>query len=510
MTMAHPGLPAAWGFAVIAAMLVITIWSLAKPAPGLRPARHFNLSRIPLIGGLIRRVTTSTRLLLGLKLLMVGFFLTVIVSGLFGTPIPERNFATLITWNFWWAGLVFSIFFFGTAWCAVCPWDALAQWLVRRRWIKRAEPNNSLNLSLPRYLNNIWPALLMFIGLTWLELGVGITTNPQATALVALLMVLLATTSLALFKRKAFCRHVCPVGRTVGAYSQLAAVELRPVNTQICAGCETLECYHGTAEVEPCPTFLVMGRLKQNSYCTACGNCAQSCPDDNVGWRLRTPSVEATQGARPHWDEAWFMIGLLALTAFHGLTMMPFWEGWMSNLARVINDSGQLLWSFTIGLLLCIAVVAGVYAISIVATRTLTRTTLDFKRSFSALAFAALPLAFSYHLAHNLNHLVRESSGWLAVVSNPLGLNTLPLSMAEKHMRHQQSWISAEWLRILQAGLIIIGFWIAMKIIRHRGQTLLSAEQSLSAAQLLPMTGFAAGITAIHLWMLMQPMLMRM
>lgn len=510
MNMTHPGLPIAWITTVVLVMLIITVWSLAKPAPGGQSGRTFNLSQIPLVGPLVNWLTTSPQLLLALKLLMVLIFLTVIVAGLFGTPIPERNFATLITWNFWWAGLVFSIFFFGTAWCAVCPWDALAQWLVRRRLSKRAEPNNSLNWSLPRYLQNLWPALILLVGLTWLELGVGITTSPQGTALVALLMVVMATVSLALFKRKAFCRHICPVGRTVGAYSQLAVVELRPADITICAGCTTLDCYHGNQLVEPCPTFLMMGKLKQNSYCTACGNCTQSCPDDNVSWRLRAPSSEAAQGARPHWDEAWFMIGLLALTAFHGLTMMPFWEGWMSSLGRTLGDSVQLLWSFTVGLLLCVVAVAGFYALLISATRRLTRTPLDFKRSFSALAFVALPLAFTYHLAHNLNHLVRESGNWLAVMINPLGINTLPLSMAEKHLRLQPIWPSADYLNALQAGLMIIGFLIALKIIRHRTPTLLSSGQPLTTLHHLPMIGFATIITGSHLWMLAQPMTMRM
>jgi len=60
---------------------------------------------------------------------------------------------------------------------------------VRRKLWRRAEPNNSLNLKVPRLLASVWPALFMFIALTWLELGVGITTNPYATAGVSLLMV---------------------------------------------------------------------------------------------------------------------------------------------------------------------------------------------------------------------------------------------------------------------------------------------------------------------------------
>ncbi len=512
MIMTHPGLPASWGMAVIAGMVVLTLWAVVSPLPGSAGATVYNLTRAPLLRGLVRYLVSSPRILLVLKLVFVALFLLVIYAGLFGNQIPERNIATVLTWNIWWAGLIFSVFFLGTAWCAVCPWDAMAQWLVRRRLWKRAEPNNSLNLRVPRMLRNTWPALLMFIALTWLELGLGITTDPYATAVVALLMVVLATTSLAIYERNAFCRFFCPVGRTVGFYSQLAPVELRPIDTQTCADCTSLACYHGNEETEPCPTWLVMGRLKQNSYCTSCGNCVRSCPHDNVAWRLRSPSVEAVQDARPRHDEAWFMIGLLALTGFHGLSMMPFWETWMSNVARVLNDSGQLLLSFTVGMFGSMAAVVAVYALFVLFTRWLVGRETPFRRQFATLAFVSLPLAFAYHMAHNLNHLVREGVGVGKVFENPLGTGMAPLSMMEKHARHFEMLISQDALFAIQAGLMVFGFWIAVQIVRHRGRKLLLAEGVRVGGgwRLTPMLGFVVLMTAFHLWLLSQPMIMRM
>ena len=509
MIMTHPGLPIFWGLVVLTFLVVTLAWSLAAPIPHKTRSLQFSLARLPVIGNSIRSLITQARLLFVFKLIVLALFLLIIVAGLFGTPIAERNLATVLTWNLWWSGLVFSIFFIGSAWCAVCPWNALAQWLVRRRLWKRAVPNNSLNLRVPRRLQNIWPALLLFIGLTWLELGVGITTSPYATALVSLLMVILATASLAIFNRNAFCRFFCPVGRTVGFYSQLAPVELRPINQDICADCKTLECYHGNQHVEPCPTSLVMGRLKQNSYCTSCGNCVQSCPHQNVAWRLRSPSVEALQNARPRWDEAWFMIGLLALTVFHGLSMMPFWEPWMSTLARTIGDSGQLLVSFTLGMTAAMFVIIALYLFFVAATRLQVKSDLPFKQFFSRLAFVSLPLAFSYHMAHNLNHLVRETVGIGTVLQNPLGVGTQPLSMMEKHARHLEMIISQDTLFALQAGLIVFGFWIAVQIVRHRGRTLLP-NSGQSIWRLWPMLTFITGMTGLHVWLLMQPMIMRM
>jgi polyferredoxin len=506
MTMTHPGLPSGWGLIICLAMLLISVWIIFRPLAAGTPGYRMNIMNRPLIGFVMGKLTASHWPLLILKILVTAVFILIIVSGLLGTQIPERNIATVLTWNIWWTGLIISIFFLGSAWCAVCPWDAISTWLVRRRLYKRAGTTNSLDLTVPARFRNVWIALLLLIALTWLELGMGITTSPYTTALLALLMVVLATVSLAVFEKKAFCRNFCPVGRTIGVYSQLAPVELRPVNRKICNNCKTLECYHGSPTVEPCPTHLVMGRLKQNTYCTSCGNCVQSCPDHNVAWRLRPQSVEAVQTARPHWDEAWFMLLLLALTGFHGLSMLPFFENWVSVLGRILGDSGQLLWSFTLLLLAGLLVPALLYALVIALARWLMPVPATFRQVFSGFAFITLPLAFAYHIAHNLNHLVRENDGFAQLMANPMGIGAQPLSMMEKHSRHLDMLISENLLFALQAMLMIFGFWIAVKVIRHRGAEYVAAGKW----SLAPLLFFAIGITSYHVWMLMQPMVMRM
>ena len=505
MVMTHPGLPPAWGLAVCVFMLVLSGYMLlADHVPG-RPSRSISLAGIPVLGSFMRYLVTSPAILVALKFIAVCLFMLVITAGLSGSQIPERNIATLLTWNIWWTGLIISVFFLGSAWCAVCPWDAIATWLVRRRLWRRAHPNNSLNLRVGRRLRNVWPAFILFVVLTWLELGVGVTASPYMTALLALAMVLMATVSLAVYEGKAFCRYFCPVGRTIGFYSQLAPVELRPINTDICATCKTLECYHGSETVDPCPTHLVMGRLKQNTYCTSCGNCSRSCPDKNVAWRLRAPSKEAIEDARPHWDEAWFILGLLALTEFHGISMASFFETWLLQLAVLLDDSGRLLLSFSILLFFSLAGVGVVYVFFLWLTQKFSPEKPDLKKLFSSFVFASLPLAFSYHLAHNLNHLVRESSGFGALLLNPLGLGMQPLSMMEKHARHQDILLSQDILFALQAGLLAFGFWISLKVIQHRGSVLMVGTRR----HLSPMILFAVVITGLHLWLLMQPMQMR-
>lgn len=200
------------------------------------------------------------------------------------------------------------------------------------------------------------------------------------------------------------------------------------------------------------------------------------------------------------------MLVLLAITAFHGITMMPFFETKLSQLAFGIHDSGQLLWSFSLLLFLSIAIPLVIYLGFVALTHKLTRSKLAFKKLFSGLAFVALPLAFVYHLAHNLNHLLRESTDFAALLANPMGLQALPLSMMEKHLRHSSMLVSQDVLFALQAGLMAFGFWISLKVIQSRGNNLMPE----AGWRLSPMIAFVALVTCFHLWLLSQPMIMRM
>lgn len=505
----HPGLPLVYSGGSIVLMVGILLWGLLAGAPKDRSEATYNLAEAPIIGGAVRWLNTSPWPLVSFKIVSVILFLLVVYAGLFGTPLPERNLATNFVWNLWWPLVVVSVFFIGTAWCGICPWDTLASWLVRRRLWRRVFPHPGRNLKVPQSLRTVWPALLMFMGLTWLELGIGVTAIPKATALMAVLMVFLAVVSLVIFERKAFCRYFCPVGRTLGFYSRLAPIGVRSQNQEICTNCKTMECYNGSADIEPCPTHLTIGRFSQNTYCLSCGNCALSCPHENVSWRLRPPGSEALAEARPMWDGAWFMLALMGITSFHGVTMMPFWHPWIATLSGWIGETGQPIWSFTIGMFGGFLFPVIVYAVVIGVTRMLMPGAMGYRRLFVTLPFSTLPLAFAYHLSHNLDHLYRETGGLLAVFANPLGTGMDALTAAERQMRMAGGGFSEQILFLSQAGLMTLGLWLAVEILRHRGWGLQAGGVRLTGWRLAPMLVFIAAMTACNLWLMSQNMDMR-
>ena len=507
--MMYPGLGHGWAYLILPVLLLIGLWSIIAKAPIYTP-RHLSFKDIPVIGVILHRQITRPWLLLGMRLLFMAIFLSVIVSGLFGTALAERNLATTVTWTLWWTGLVIVTYFIGSAWCAVCPWDVLATWLQGFHLWRRGSNARGLQLRVPRWLRNVWPASGMLIGLSWLELGLGLSASPSGTALLALVIVVLTLGSHLSFERKAFCRYFCSVGRTVGFYASLSPVALRPVAQQVCAACKTLECYHGTEAIEPCPTFLVLGRTKQNTFCTSCGACSQSCPKQNVNWGLRKTGEEAIYTLRPHWDEAWFILILLGLSTFHGITMLPGWEAWLGQAAPGTGDSVQSLWRFTTGMIFMLSMPMILFMLAIKLFMLFCTQGFEYQRLFAVLALPLLPLAFAYHVAHNLNYLVREGRGLFDILLNPLGLDSLPLSPYEIQLRQLSPLISQDILHAVQAGLMIFGFWLAVRILQQRLTELAPFIRSARPVIHGGMLGMIMAVTLVNLFLLMQPMLMRM
>ncbi|MBF0135638.1 MAG: 4Fe-4S binding protein, partial [Magnetococcales bacterium] len=506
----HPGMPFSYILPILLFIPIVLIWAIWSRLPAEPHPFSIPLTRFPIIRQVVQFLNASPQPLAMIKLVTLALYLLAIFAGIWGTATAEHNFATVLVWGLWWPLVIISVFFVGSAWCAICPWETLAKLVVFRRLWRRPANEQTVQRKVPMRYRNVYPAMVLFMGLTWLELGIGVTTIPWATAGMATIMFILATLSLIFFERKAFCRYFCPVGRTIGYYSRLAPIEIRPVDDTVCGSCTTLECYNGTKEIEPCPTHLTLGRFGQNTFCISCGSCVISCPHDNVTWRLRSMASEAKTVARAHWDGSWFMLGLLAITIFHGLTMMSFWGGWVDAVKGLLGESDPPYITFTILMLLSFSLPALAFALAIWGVRILAPNAAPYRQLFSQLAFSSLPLSFAYHLAHNLDHFSREAPDLWRVLKNPLGSGTIPFTAAERHAMMQNPLIADSLLFSTQMLLMAFGFWLGVEIVRHRARGALRDGGNLEGWKLLPVYLFVAGITLFNLWLMGQDMVMRM
>lgn len=411
----------------------------------------------------------------------VAIFLLIIAAGLFGNQNPAMNIAPLLTWTIWWAGLVFLVLYAGKAWCYVCPWDAIASWVGRGR---------GLGLRWPMFMRNIWPAILLFVLLTWIELGLGITLIPRATAYVALGMLALAVVSGFLFDRKSFCRYGCLVGRISGLYALFASTEVR-ADTSACASCATMDCYRGNARGDGCPTFEFPKTMKLSTYCTMCSECFKSCPHEAMSVRLRPWGADLVQEGRPRTDEAILAIILLALTGFHGLTMTPAWGEWTA-----VAPFGALM----IAIMALPAALFWLLArLSAVWSRQSTWTL------FVRYAYALLPIALFYHLAHNAEHFLMEGPKALALASDPFGWGWDLFGTATTTF---PPMVTLGGLWGIQVFFVIVGHLYGLWISERTTRRLVPEKRRAFLAQ-LPMLAAMVLFSTFSLWLLHQPMEMR-
>lgn len=443
----------------------------------------------------------SRKFLASLQVVTALLFIFIIITGLFGIQDSSRNISTILTWTIWWIILVLFIMFFGKLWCAICPWDTIATWIDKLHLWKVRDSIFSLGNKWPKRLRNIYLATLLFLVLTWLELGWGVTSKPAVTAYLALLILFMSIFSVVFFDRKSFCRYGCLIGRISGLYALISPVEVRARNRQDCITCTTKDCYHGNAKGYPCPTFQYLGGMEKNTYCLTCMECVKSCPKGNATVNLRPFGADLLKLHQARIDEAALILIMLAMTSFHGLTMTPDWYKFTGAIQDLLNASYVV--AFSIGMVLSLVAVVLFY----LGVMKITHLVIGKKRSFKELviknSYALLPIALFYHLAHNLMHFSMEGGKIVPAISDPFGYGWNLFGTAKTPVG---SIISIDIVWYLQVIFIVLGHVWSLYI-SHKTSEQLYGKKAFKAE--LPMVIAMIVYSLISLYLVAQPMEMR-
>lgn len=459
---------------------------------------RIDLAAVPLVGRLLR----WPPFLFLLRLPLVALFVGVIVAGLLGEQSPGRNLATITVWTVWWAALPFLALVAGRAWCAVCPWQALADWALRLRLWGVTERPVTFGLSVPSWLRTLWPAVVLFLVLTWLELGFGVTLSPRATAYLGLLMLFFSLYAGLLFVRAAFCRYGCFVGAISGIYAMLGPLELRGRDRAICRDCAGRDCFHGNPLGNPCPTSQYLGGMERSSHCLLCLECVKSCPEGNVAVNLRSFGAELAALPRPRRDEGWLALILVGLTTFHGLVMTPWWGHLTGAVETRLGLGPTATFTALMGAALALPLAAHA-AVSFLAWRW-GGVGAPRAAPFVQYAYALLPVALFYHLAHNAGHLFLEGGALGAALSDPFGWGWDLFGTADIL---PGPLLAGPGLLALQVACLVVGQAYAALVALRVSRRLFGGQRPARA--LAPVLAFTLLLSALNLWLLVQPMEMR-
>ncbi len=233
-----------------------------------------------------------------------------------GNATPLTHFTTFASYALWglWFPLVFlSVIFTGRSWCGIfCPMGAASE------WANGVGPQRSL----PRWLRWEGTPVVSFLVVTILGQTLGVRDHAEGAAeLFGGTMLAAIVVGYLYGKRKrAWCRHMCPIGLLLGVFSRLGAVEFAPRSRQ--PGGE------GYTEKGACPTMIHLGRKTESRHCIECFRCVNPAAPAGVHMELRRPGseIEAIRDHHANRAEVWFLfLGTgIALGGFLWLVLPQF------------------------------------------------------------------------------------------------------------------------------------------------------------------------------------------
>ncbi|MBN1454130.1 MAG: 4Fe-4S binding protein [Anaerolineales bacterium] len=382
-------------------------------------------------------------------------FLLAILSGLFGTPVGSRNFGIVFVWIAWWAILMLvAVPFLGRGWCSICPIPAPGEWLQRGAMLGPREQIRGLGRRWPNRFRNIWLQNGTFLLVALFSTV--ILTQPKITAIVLAAFLFVAVGASLVFERRAFCRYLCPVGGFIGLYSQLAPVEVRVIDTAVCAAHTEKTCYTGSADGFGCPWDVFPPGLVKNTYCGTCMECLCTCPHDNIALNIRSFGADLSVDRNRKLDEAYKAFIMLGAAAIYSAVLLGPWGA----LKLAAYSVGTLHWLAYAASFLTLILLAlpGIFWLMVWSGKRLSNSTVPIKKLFIAQSYALVPLGLAAWVAFSLSFVFANFSYVLTALSDPFGWGWNLLGTAGL------GW--TPWLPglppFLQVGVLLGGFiWAA-------------------------------------------------
>ena len=454
----------------------------AEKAASIQPGRvlpgRIDLYRLPWLRPLLESRWPQ---FLVRSLALAGFVFA-IAAGLFGSAVGSHNFAIIFVWIAWWSAfkLVF-IPFGGRSWCSICPIPLPGDWLQQGGILEKGRRGLGLNLRWPKRLKGSWlqSGAFLLIGL----FSALTLTDPRVTGWVFLALFGLAVGLSLVFERRAFCSYICPIGGFSSIYAQTAPVELRVIDTEICAKHGDKSCYHA------CPWGLYPVAFRDSAACGLCMECLRACPQDNLALNLRPFGTDLGKPKTANrLDEAFLALVMLGSALVFAAVFVGPW-GWLKSAAFTI---GSLQWAgYAAGFLaLNLFVLPGLFTLAVWAGQKFDSKKLSLKREIANQSQALLPLGLLAWIAFTVSFALPKAGYVLAVTNDPLGWGWNLLGASYAPWSPDVSGFSL----LLQSFLLLVGlFWSAQTARRLAGS---------ETRRAIPVLAFCLIFSLAMLWLL--------
>jgi CRP-like cAMP-binding protein/polyferredoxin len=264
---------------------------------------EYNLLRWPIF----RKIFNSPLFPLLPRILISIVFFAGLLALFFGPQDdPEQNIGLVLSWSIGWPLMLFSFFFLGRIWCSVCSLSLPGN--MAQLFLKPSK-------SVPQFLKDYsgWIMAVFCIVVFWIELVWDAYRNTRLTGMIILGIILGAFIFSVVFKRRAWCRYICPLGALNAVFAMPSVMELR-ANRHLCVNtCQSRLCYQGDGIHEGCPMFRHPFLVDNNRDCTLCGNCIKNCPHDSIQVNMRIAPLELWHIQAPRVADSFLVVSLSAI-----------------------------------------------------------------------------------------------------------------------------------------------------------------------------------------------------
>lgn len=391
-------------------------------------------------------------------LLGVGLFALVLYSGFAGAQVPLANFSVTFIYVIFWVGLPVASVLFGDVFRALSPWRTCARALTalmdlarRRSPASQASERRGSPLSYPARLG-MWPAVAVIVGFAWLELVyVPADRDHPAT---------LATLSLVYFLAMLVGMMLFGVEEWGGRADGFGAY------------------------------FNLLSRL------------SPLCRNERGVICLRRPLSGITDlEIRP--GTVALICSIIGTTTFDGFSNGGVWRNIEPSIANLFTDLGvnqtpAYELTYSVGLVLCVALIAGVYRLGIAGVRSVSDR-YDTKQLMHAFAHTLVPIGFAYVLAHYFSLLIWQGQAIGYLASDPLGNGSNLLGTSSYQINYNVISFAAIWY--VQVAALVAGHVAGLALAHDRALAMYDSVEEAVRSQYW-MLAVMVAFTSFGLWLL--------
>ena len=348
---------------------------------------------MPLLGFLFK----NQKFIFALRVLVLALFTYGVYLGFEDTG-RENTFTRYLFWGLFWSlFMVVTLATFGRVFCGICPHGFLGKYITKF----------GLQQDMPTWLKNPWWGLALIV-IGWWAVYYAFPDFykiPLVTAILFVVVTLVAFLLYYLYKDMSYCKYICPIGSLTKAYGRLSFTWLGTYKED-CSECKTFDC--ATA----CPYNLKPFTFdKKNSMedCSLCMECSSAC--DAISFSIVPPGKSLYTKFKLDKIEVWtYLLITASITismGFHhgiGRSKIAEFTPWVQSanyFKEFVNFGGMDvvgLFAFLYAMFITLALVfGGIY----LASKALKA---EYSKTFYTLGYAFAPL----FLIGGLDHLMHS------------------------------------------------------------------------------------------------------